>query len=130
MGFERLRFELRVELATEIPRVVCNLAYFNVNAVRCLSGQLQSVAGENRLEFAVGIIAGPVPFADLFGPGSGAGEASLRKPAGICAQAHRPAELIDAFQLAQLVDHAVRCRRIELRRMGLLESAYVARVLD
>jgi hypothetical protein len=47
--------------------------------------------------------------------------------AGPRAQPHGAAQLFHAAQLAQLVDHAMRRRRIELARVGLLQAADVAR---
>src|SRR3954463_719698 len=50
--------------------------------------------------------------------------------AGPRAQAHGAAELVDAAQLAQLIDDAVRGGLVELARVRAFEHAHVARKLD
>ena len=45
MRLKRLRLELRVELATEIPRMIRDLTDLDIRAVHALPGKLQPVAG-------------------------------------------------------------------------------------
>src|SRR5947199_9390034 len=45
-------------------------------------------------------------------------------------QSHGAAELVDAFQLAKLENDAMRSARIELCRVGVFQTADVARELD
>src|ERR1035438_2083107 len=50
--------------------------------------------------------------------------------AGPRAQAHRAAQFVDAFQLAQFVDDAMRRAGIELAGVGVFQAADVAGVFD
>src|SRR5262245_30446745 len=52
-----------------------------------------------------------------------------RELARIPAEPHRAAEIVDVEQIAQLVNHLVRRVLVDLRRVGALEPAHVARVL-
>ena len=49
MRLQRLRFELGMELAAEIPGMIGDLADLDVHAVRSLAREPQAVRGENRL---------------------------------------------------------------------------------
>src|SRR5439155_19167241 len=51
-------------------------------------------------------------------------------PAGPAAQPHGTAQIVDAFQFAQLEDHPVRRPGIEFGGVRGLQSAYVARVFN
>ena len=97
MRFERLRFELGVELAAEVPGMISEFADFDVDAVRGLAGELQAALGEDRFVFAVELEAVAVAFADMLLAVGGAGVAALGEMSGISAEAHRAAEFVDAF---------------------------------
>src|SRR5574340_948869 len=84
--FERLGFELGVELAAEEPRVVRDLADLHVHAVRGLAGDAQPVLGQDGLELAVELVPVAVPLADLFRAVGLPREAALRQHAGPRAQ--------------------------------------------
>ena len=72
----------------------------------------------------------PVALADRCPP-IGPGRQRVRLHHAIpCAQTHRSAHLLHADQLAQLVDDAMRCRRIELARVRLCQSTHIPRKLD
>ena len=68
--------------------------------------------------------------ADLGLPISFVGQRFRFQLAGPGAQAHGAAQLFDAAQFAQLIDDAVRRRRIEFAGVGLFQSTYMARELD
>src|SRR5690348_7242087 len=125
MRLEWLRFELRMKLAAEVPRVIRNLADLHVYAVRCLPGQSHAMTRKLGLELAVELVPVPVPLADVRRSVSLFGEASRRQPARIRTQPHGAAELIHAFQLAQLIYDAIGSRRIEFRGIRALQSAHV-----
>src|SRR4051812_22696436 len=127
---KRLRFELGMELATQIPGMVADLADLDIGVIRCLAGNPQPGGGQDLLVFTVEFVAMPVALADL---GSSVGfmrETALLQNAGPGSQTHRAAQLVDALELAQLINHAVRRPEIEFARVGPLQAAHVARVLD
>ena len=68
--------------------------------------------------FAIEFVAMAMALADFGLSVSPAREAVFGQQAGIRAQAHGAAELVDALQLAQLVNHAIRRGRIELGGIG------------
>src|SRR5579884_4073049 len=130
MRLQRLRFELRMELAAEIPGVILEFADLDIGGVRRLSRDAQAVAGKPLLEIAVELVAVTMALADLRRAVGLRGEASFGQLARVRAQAHGAAQLIHALQLTQFVDHAMRRRGIELGGIGALHSADVARELD
>src|SRR5450631_4163355 len=68
--------------------------------------------------------------ADLSSPIRLIRQRALLQLAFPCAQSHRTAQFFHATQLTQLINYAVRCGRIELARVRLLEAANIARELD
>src|SRR5579863_9344119 len=115
MRLERPGFELGVKLAAEVPGVVLYFANFHVGAIRRFAGDPEAVRGQYFLEFAVKFVAMPMALADrgylvrLSGEGAGFQHARPR------AEAHRPAQFVDPFQLAEFVDHALGRGRVEFR---------------
>src|SRR6185312_767406 len=47
-----------------------------------------------------------------------------------CPQPHRSSKFVDAAQLAQFVDDAMRCSGIEFAGVGLFQATYIPCVLD
>ncbi len=86
--------------------------------------------GQNLFVLAIEFVAVPVALADFRHAVGLAREAAFGQLAGIRAQAHGAAQLVDAFQFAQFVDHAIGRGRIEFGGIGVLQSADVARELD
>src|SRR5205807_5020064 len=86
--------------------------------------------GENRFIFTVEFIAMAVALTDLRGGVSFGGLAVGLQLAGPGAQAHGAAQLVNAGELAQLIDDAVRSGLIELAGVGLIQATDVARVFD
>src|SRR5579871_6475917 len=130
MRLQRLGLELGMKLAAQEPGMVGDFANLDVHRVRSLARDSESARGEDLLIFAVELVAMAVALADLGSPVGFARETAFRKQARISAESHGPAQLIHAFQLAQLVDDTVRSGRIELRRICVLEPANVAREFD
>ncbi len=80
--------------------------------------------------FAVEFVAVAVALADFGLSVGGARVAAFGEIAGIGSEAHGAAELVDAFQFAQLIDDAIGSGWIELGGIGVGEAAYVAREFD
>src|ERR1035437_8667867 len=130
MRMHRLGLELRLELAAQVPRVPRDFADLHVGLVRRLPRDPQPGRCQDLFVLAVELVAVAVPLDDLARAVGPAGETVLRQAARPPSQAHGSAQFVDALQLAQLEDHAVRRPRVELRGVGLLQAAHVARVLD
>src|SRR6476620_4396526 len=130
MRLELFRFELGMELAAQVPRVVADLADLDIGAVRRLAGDPQSGRGQDLLILAVEFVTMTVPLADLSASVRLVSEAAVLQKTGPGAQPHRATQFVDALQLAELVNDAVRRAGIELARIRSFEAAHVARVLD
>src|SRR5215472_172810 len=130
MGLEWLRFEFRMELAAYKMRMVWKFDNLNVSSIRRRSGDTHSGSRHRLFIFAIEFVPMPVALADLRRFVN-----SVSKRAGLDladprAQSHRSAEFFDAPQLAQFVDDTMWCRRIELARIRIFQTDYVARKLD
>src|SRR6476619_489240 len=114
MRLERLRLELRMELAANKMRMIRQLHHLHVSSIRRRSGNAQARSRHGLFVLAIELIAMPVPLADferainLLRQGIGLNLAWPRP------QSHRPAQFLYAPQLAQLVDHTMWRRGIEL----------------
>src|SRR5947207_6586002 len=64
---ERLRFELGMELAPEIPGVIADLTDLDIGVIRRLAGDPQPCGGQDLLILAVEFVAVAVPLTDLRG---------------------------------------------------------------
>src|SRR5580698_4221830 len=128
--FQWLRLEFGMELAAEKPGMIGYFANLDVHRIRRLPGNAESAGRQNLLVLAIEFVTVAMALADLGLAVGLAREAAFRQQARVSAQAHGAAQLVHAFQLAQLVNHAVGRRGIELRRIGMLQPADVARKLD
>src|ERR1700687_2610307 len=128
MRFQRLRLELRMELAADEPGMVGGLNNLDIRSVRRPSGNFQTCTDEGLLIIAVEFVTMPVALADFERPIGARRKGSGLELAGPRTEPHRPAHLINSKQFAQLVNHPVRCLRIEFRAVRLRQSAYVARI--
>ena len=90
----------------------------------------EAALGEGRLVFPVELVPVPVPLVHLAGPVDGARARARGEFAGVAAQPHRPPEVVDPQQVAQLVDDLVRRVRVALGGVGALDPAHVAGELD
>src|ERR1039458_814155 len=125
-----LALELGMELAAQIPRMVGELADFDVRIVRRLARDLEARRLQALFVFAIELVAvvmGLVDFARAVGVVS---DAALGQAASPASQPHGAAQLVDALEFAELEDDAVRRARIELGGIGGLQSAHVAREFD
>ena len=102
----------------------------HVGSIRRVAGDAQPRRRQRLLVLAVELIAMAMALADFRCAVCLFGLAASFKMAVPGAQAHRSAQLFHAAQFAQLVDDAVRRRRIELAGVGIFQAAHVARVLD
>src|SRR5229473_7259504 len=130
MRLQRLRFELRMELATNEKRMTRNLHHLNVSPVRSRAGNAQPGGHHGLFILTIELVTMPVPLTDLglaiyFG-----GQRARLDLARPCPEPHRATQFFHAAQLAQFVDHAMRSRRIELARIGIRQSADVARIFN
>src|SRR6266481_7445877 len=102
-----------MELAAEEIRVAGDFHDLYVSSIRSGSGNAQAGAGQNGFILPVELIAVAMPLTDL---GAAVGVRRLAvwlQLAGPCAQAHGSAQFVNAGQLAQLINDAVRRGRIK-----------------
>src|ERR1035438_7140949 len=95
MRLQRLRFELGMELAAEIPGMAGKLANLHVDSVGSFAGQAKPVLLQDRFILAIKFEAMAVAFADFTCSVGFASIALVGQQARIGAQAHRSAQLID-----------------------------------
>src|SRR5438445_3525324 len=130
MGLHGLRLELGMELAGEEVRMIRDLDDFHEAPVGRLAGDAQS-APRHLVEIgAVDFVAVPVPLAYLGAPVGLVGKAVLLDQAGPLAEPHVATHPRNTVELFELVDHGMGRPRAELRGVGVLETADVARELD
>src|ERR1700746_1859297 len=107
MRRKRLRFELGMKLAAEEPGMVGRLDDLDVGAIGCAPGDAKSRVHEPLLVIAIEFVAVPVPLAYFKRAVSAMRERTRLDPAGPRSQTHRAAHLVNAQQLAQLINHAM-----------------------
>src|SRR5579863_2568820 len=127
---ERLRFELRMELAADEPGMVGNFDDLDVNAVGRAPRDAEARARQRLIVFAVEFVAVPVPLGNLERAVSLRRKRPRLEFAGPRAQPHRPAHFVDAEQFAQLVNHAIGSGGVEFRAVGAFQFSHLPRVLD
>src|ERR1700692_1348335 len=101
-----------MELAPEKERMSGQLDDLPVCRVRRGTGDAHSRAGQHRFVLAIELVTVTVAFADLCLAVRFGRKRPRLKDAWPRAQAHRSTHLFDSCQLAQLVDHAMRSRRV------------------
>ena len=99
-----VRGDLRMELHGEIPRVPGDFRDLDELAVGRTSRDLHAVLEQRRLVQAVELVPVPVPFMDDLVAVEPEGERIRREPAGVAAEPHRAALLLDLA----LVRHSYR----------------------
>src|SRR5271165_6732382 len=130
MRLQRLRLELRMKLTTNIMRVVRKLDHLHISPVRRRPRNSQSASRQRFFILAVEFITMPMPLADLKLAVNPVRQSSRLDLASPRAQPHGPTQFLHPTQFAQLVNHAMRSRRIELARIRIRQAAYVACKLD
>ena len=110
--------------------MVGRLHNLDVHTVRRSPSDPKSRAGQGRLVLAIKFVAMPVPLRNFQLPVRFLRKRSGLEFAGPRAEPHGPAHLVHAQQLAQLVNHAVRRRRIKLRAVRVLHARNLPSVFD
>src|SRR4051794_5394585 len=126
----RLRFELGMELAAQIPRMVRDLTDLDVRIVGRLAGDFQSRRLQPLLVFTIEFVAVAMALVDLAHSVGLVGHAALGQPAGPASEPHGAAQLVDSLQFAEFENDAVRRARVELGGIGGLQAAHVARIFN
>src|SRR5690606_34086778 len=121
---------LGVELATQEPGVVRQLDHLHELAVRAHARDPQAGGGPLRQILLVDFVTVAVAFGDAAGAVDLGRQAAFPHLAGIGPQAHGAPHLLDAQQVAQLVDDRVPGLAVELGGARSLDAADVARVFD
>src|SRR5262245_51356175 len=127
---ERLRRELRVELHRDIPGMRRQLDDLDELAVERAAHDLESLVGERLLVQAVELVAVAVATVDHVAAVERVGPGSRLQLTGVRPETHRAAEIVDAEQVAQLVNELGRRVRRAFGRVRVGESDDVARVFD
>src|SRR5208282_2599992 len=130
MRLERLRLELRMKLAPDEMRMIGQLDHLDVSPVRRRTRDFHTGGCHRLLILAIEFVTMAVPLANFGLAVNSEGESVRFNLARPGAKPHRPAEFLYSAQFAQLVDHAMRRRRIELARIRIRQSHHVACKLD
>ena len=104
---QRLRFELRMELDREVPRVARQLDDLDELAVDRAADDPQPLFGERLFVETVELVPMPVPLVDDFLAVQLERQGIRREPARVTAEPHRAAHVVDPEQVAKLVDDLV-----------------------
>src|SRR6185503_3589258 len=127
---QRLRLELRVELHRDVPRVRWQLDDLDELAVERAPHDFEPLLGQRLLVEAVELVAMAVALVDDVAAIEGVRLRPRFQLALVRPEPHRPAEIVHAEQIAQLVDHVGLRLGRALGRVGLGQPAHVPRVLD
>src|SRR5579872_1823531 len=130
MRLQRFRLELGMELAPNKMRMVRKLNHLYISPVRSRPGNPQPARRQGLFILAVEFITMPVALADLKLSINFMRQSSRLDFASPSSQPHSPAKFLDAAQFAQLVNHPMRSRRIELARISIRQSANIASKFD
>src|SRR5579883_590402 len=127
MRLQRLGFELGMELATEEERMVGQLHNLDVGPIWCRAADAQAAGDQRALVLAIELVAMAMALADFALTVGLMRQRTWLQLARPGAETHRAAQLLHAAQLAQLVDHPMRRRRIKLAGIGVRQAANIAR---
>src|SRR5579872_5244040 len=117
MRLQRFRLELRMELAANKMRMVRKLNHLYISPVRSRPGNPQPARRQGLFILAVEFVTMPVALADLELSINSMRQSSRLDFASPSSQPHSPAKFLHAPQLAQLINHPMRSRRIKLTRI-------------
>src|ERR1035437_7396623 len=123
-------FELGMELAAQIPRMVGEFADFDVGIVRRLAGDLEARRLQALFVFAIELVAVAMALVDFARAVGVVCHTALAQAASPASQPHGAAQLVDTLEFAEFEDDAMRRARIELGGIGGLQSAHIAREFD
>src|SRR5436190_87245 len=127
---ERLRLELGVELHRDVVGMVGQLDDLDELAIERAADDLQPLVGQRLFIETVELVAMPVALLDDVGAVERVRARSGLQLARVRSQPHRPAQVVDAEQVAQLVDDVGRRVRRALGGVGVGQAADVPRVFD
>src|SRR3954468_13846670 len=130
MRLERLRLELGMELHRDVPRVRRQLDDLDELAVERAADDLQALVGQRLLVEAVELVAMAMPLVDHVAAVQRVRLGAGAQLARVGAEPHRAAEIVDAEQVAQLVDQVGLRLGRTLGRIGIRQAAHVPRILD
>src|SRR5580765_8439273 len=114
-----------MELAPYEPRVTFNLHNFHKVSVWRGTDNFKSVRNECFFVLTVELVTVTMPLRDFHFPVSLLRIGTGGKHAWVSAEPHRAAEVIDAPQFAQLIDHPMLRGRIKLRAVRICQSTNV-----
>src|SRR2546425_8873291 len=126
----RLGLELGMELDGQIPGMARQLGDLDEFAVGRAARNTQPVLDERALVDAVELVPVAVTLVHERDAVETLRERAWRKLAGVAAQSHRPAEIVDAEQVSQLVDELGWSVRIALGRIGVGEPRDIPGVFN
>src|SRR5215813_2575943 len=101
---QRLRLELGMELHRHVPRMRGQLDNLDELPVERSAHDLEALLGQRALVEAVELVAMTVPLVDQIGPVQCVRFRARLELALVRSEPHRPAEIVDAQQVAKLVD--------------------------
>src|SRR5580658_927741 len=119
-----------MKLAAEVPRVIGDLADLDVGVVRSHAGDAQTCGAQLLFVFPVEFVSMAVTLINFTGSIRALGETALGEAAWPASEPHGAAKLVDAFQFAQLENHAMRRAGVELGGIGFVKSGDVAGELN
>src|SRR5450759_3070463 len=127
---QRLGFELGVELAAEIPRMVGEFADLDVGIVGRLAGDLEARRLQALFVFAIELVAVAMALVDFARAVGVVCHAPIAQAASPASQPHGAAQLVDTLEFAEFEDDAVRRARVELGGIGGFHPAHIAGEFD
>src|ERR1035438_1876759 len=117
MRLQRLRLEFRMKLAPDKKRMSRNLHHLYISSIRSRTRNTQPSRHHRLLILTVKFVTMPVALADFRLPVNLMGQRPRLNLARPRSKPHRTAQVLYATQLAQLVNHAMWSRLIELTRI-------------
>src|SRR5580704_7609187 len=130
MRLQRLRLKLGMKLAPNKMRMVRKFDHLYISPVRRRPRNPQPARRQSFFILTIEFITMPVPFADLILPVDFMRQSSRLNLASPRTQPHGAAKFLHPTQFAQLVNHPMRSRRIELARIRIRQPTDVASKLD
>src|SRR5215472_979406 len=130
MRLQRLGLEFRVELAAQEIWMIGDLHDLDVGSVGRSSRDAQTAAGEHGFILTIEFVTVAMPLADLHGAVRFGCLAIGFQLAGPRTQAHGAAQFVDASQLAQFIDDAMRRSLVKFAGIGFVQTADVAGKLN
>src|ERR1035437_7876162 len=128
--FHGLGFELGMELAAEIPRMVADLADLDVGIVGRLARDLEARRLQALFVFPIELVAVAMALVDFARAVGVVCHAPIAQAASPASQPHGAAQLVDTLEFAEFEDDAVRRARVELGGIGGFHPAHIAGEFD